>query len=93
VKFADSSRKQQSAGGDARTFGTSACDGFYKLLTDVRDSAGLTTTKRHTPFSKGSSKFFRRRLEVKDASRFLSALPVGARATVCCRLGNRQAEA
>jgi uncharacterized protein (DUF2267 family) len=57
-----------------------ATDDFYKLLTDVRDSAGLTTTNQAYTVLEGVLQVFRRRLELKDAVRFLSVLPVGARA-------------
>jgi uncharacterized protein (DUF2267 family) len=57
-----------------------ATDEFYKLLTDARDSAGLTTTNQAYTMVQGVFQAFRRRLEVIDAIRFLSVLPVGARA-------------
>ena len=57
-----------------------ATDDFYKLLTDVRDSAGLTTTNQAYTVLQGVFQVFRRRLDLKDAVRFLSVLPVGARA-------------
>ena len=57
-----------------------ATDDFYKLLTDVRDSAGLTTTNQAYTVLQGVLQVFRRRLDVKDAIRFLSVLPVGVRA-------------
>ena len=53
---------------------------FYKLLMDARDSAGLTTTNQAYTMVQGVFHVFRRRLEVKEALRFLSVLPVGARA-------------
>ena len=53
---------------------------FYKLLTDVRDSAGLTTTNQAYTILQGVFQVFRRRLDHKDAVRFVSVLPVGARA-------------
>jgi uncharacterized protein (DUF2267 family) len=57
-----------------------ATDDFYKLLTDVRDSAGLTTTNQAYTVLQGVFQVFRRRLDVKEAIRFLNVLPVGARA-------------
>ena len=57
-----------------------ATDDFYKLLTDARDSAGLTTTNQAYTMVQGVLQAFRRRLEVNEAIRFLSVLPVGARA-------------
>jgi uncharacterized protein (DUF2267 family) len=57
-----------------------ATDHFYMLLTDVRDSAGLTTTNQAYTVLQGVFQVFRRRLDVKDALRFVSVLPVGARA-------------
>jgi uncharacterized protein (DUF2267 family) len=57
-----------------------ATDDFYKLLTDIRDSAGLTTTNQAYTVLQGVFQVFRRRLDLKDAVRFVSVLPVGARA-------------
>jgi uncharacterized protein (DUF2267 family) len=57
-----------------------ATDDFYRLLTDVRDSAGLTTTNQAYTVLQGVFQAFRRRLDLKDAVRFVSVLPVGARA-------------
>jgi uncharacterized protein (DUF2267 family) len=57
-----------------------ATDDFYKLLKDARDSAGLTTTNQAYTMVQGVFQAFRRRLEVKEAIRFFSVLPVGARA-------------
>jgi uncharacterized protein (DUF2267 family) len=57
-----------------------ATDDFYKLLTDVRDSSGLTTTNQAYTVLQGVFQVFRRRLDVKEAIRFLNVLPVGARA-------------
>lgn len=57
-----------------------ATDDFYKLLTDVRDSAGLTTTNQAYTVLQGVFQVFRRRLDLKDVVRFLNVLPVGARA-------------
>ena len=57
-----------------------ATDDFYKLLTDARDVAGLTTTNQAYTMVQGVLQVFRRRLEVNEAIRFLSVLPVGARA-------------
>jgi uncharacterized protein (DUF2267 family) len=57
-----------------------ATDDFYKLLTDARDSAGLTTTNQAYTMVQGVLQVFRRRLEVNEAIRFLSVLPVGVRA-------------
>jgi uncharacterized protein (DUF2267 family) len=49
-----------------------ATDDFYKLLTDVRDSAGLTTTNQAYTVLQGVFQVFRRRLDLKDAVRFLA---------------------
>src|SRR5215469_11586960 len=57
-----------------------ATDDFYKLLTDARDSARLTTTNQAYTMVQGVFQVFRRRLEVKEAVRFMNVLPVGARA-------------
>jgi len=57
-----------------------ATDDFYKLLTDVRDSTGLTTTNQAYTVLQGVFQVFRRRLDLKDAVRFVNVLPVGARA-------------
>ena len=57
-----------------------ATDDFYKLLTDARDSAGLTTTNQAYTMVQGVLQVFRRRLEVNEAIRFVSVLPVGLRA-------------
>lgn len=57
-----------------------AADDFYKLLMDARDSASLTTTNQAYTMVQAVFQVFRRRLDVKDAIRFLSVLPVGARA-------------
>ena len=57
-----------------------ATDDFYKLLADARDSAGLTTTNQAYTMVQGVLQVFRRRLEVNEAIRFLSVLPVGVRA-------------
>jgi len=57
-----------------------ATDEFYKLLVDARDSAGLTTTNQAYTMVQGVFQVFRRRLEVKEAVRFMNVLPVGARA-------------
>jgi len=57
-----------------------ATDDFYQLLTDARDSAGLTTTNQAYTMVQGVFQVFRRRLDVRDAIRFLTVLPVGARA-------------
>ena len=57
-----------------------ATDDFYKLLTDARDSAGLTTTHQAYTMVQGVLQVFRRRLEVNEAIRFLNVLPVGVRA-------------
>jgi uncharacterized protein (DUF2267 family) len=57
-----------------------ATDDFYKLLTDARDSAGLTTTNQAYTMVQGVLQVFRSRLEVSEAIRFLSVLPVGVRA-------------
>jgi len=57
-----------------------ATDDFYKLLMDARDSAGLTTTNQAYTMLQGVLQVFRRRLEVNEAIRFLSVLPVGVRA-------------
>jgi uncharacterized protein (DUF2267 family) len=57
-----------------------ATDDFYQLLTDVRDSAGLTTTNQAYTVLQGVFQVFRSRLDLKDVVRFLNVLPVGARA-------------
>ena len=57
-----------------------ATDDFYKLLMDARDAAGLTTTNQAYTMVQGVFQAFRRRLELVQAIRFLSVLPVGARA-------------
>ena len=57
-----------------------ATDDFYKLLADVRDLAGLTTTNQAYTVVQGVLQVFRRRLEVHEVIRFLSVLPVGLRA-------------
>ena len=57
-----------------------ATDDFYQLLKDARESADLTTTKQAYTMVQGVFRVFRRRLEFKEAVRFLSVLPVGARA-------------
>jgi uncharacterized protein (DUF2267 family) len=57
-----------------------ATDDFYKLLMDARDSAGLMTTNQAYTMIQGVLQVFRRRLELNEAIRFLSVLPVGVRA-------------
>jgi uncharacterized protein (DUF2267 family) len=57
-----------------------ATDDFYKVLTDARDAAGLTTTNQAYTMVQGVLQVFRRRLEVTEAIRFLGVLPVGVRA-------------
>jgi uncharacterized protein (DUF2267 family) len=57
-----------------------ATDDFYKLLTDARDLAGLTTTNQAYTMVQGVLQVFRRRLEVNEAIRFLTVLPAGVRA-------------
>lgn len=57
-----------------------ATDDFYELLLDARDAAGLTTTNQAYTVVQGVFQAFRRRLDLKDAIRFASVLPVGARA-------------
>ena len=57
-----------------------ATDDFYNLLTDARDSASLITTNQAYTMVQGVLQAFRRRLEVNEAIRFLSVLPVGVRA-------------
>jgi uncharacterized protein (DUF2267 family) len=57
-----------------------ATDDFYKLLMDARDSAGLSTTNQAYTMVQGVFQVFRRRLDIRDAIRFLGVLPVGARA-------------
>src|ERR1700746_1919092 len=57
-----------------------ATDDFYKLLTDARDSAGLNTTHHTYHMVPRVLPAFCRRLEVNEAIRLLSVLPVGARA-------------
>lgn len=52
----------------------------YQFLTDARDAAGLTTTNQAYPMAQGVLQAFRRRLQVSEAIRFLSVLPVGLRA-------------
>jgi hypothetical protein len=54
-----------------------ATDDFYKLLTDARDSAGLTTTNQAYTMVQGVLRVFRRRLDVSEAIRFLSVLLAG----------------
>ena len=53
---------------------------FYQFLTDARDAAGLTTTNQAYTMAQGVLQAFRRRLQVSEAIRFLSVLPVGLRA-------------
>jgi len=57
-----------------------ATDDFYKLLMDARDSAGLMTTNQAYTTVQAVFQVFRRRVEIKEAIRFASVLPVGARA-------------
>lgn len=57
-----------------------ATDDFYKLLMDARDSAGLMTTNQAYTMVQGVFQAFRRRVEIKEAIRFASVLPIGARA-------------
>ena len=57
-----------------------ATDDFYKLLMDARDSAGLMTTNQAYTMVQGVFLAFRRRVEIKEAIRFASVLPIGARA-------------
>jgi uncharacterized protein (DUF2267 family) len=57
-----------------------ATDDFYKFLEDARDVAGFTTTNQAYTMAQGVLQVFRRRLEVSEAIRFLSVLPVGLRA-------------
>jgi uncharacterized protein (DUF2267 family) len=57
-----------------------ATDDFYKFLEDARDAAGFTTTNQAYTMAQGVLRVFRRRLEVSDAIRVLSVLPVGLRA-------------
>jgi uncharacterized protein (DUF2267 family) len=57
-----------------------ATDEFYKLLMDAREVAGLATTNQAYTMVQGVFRAFRRRLELEQAIRFLSILPVGARA-------------
>lgn len=57
-----------------------ATDDFYKLLMDARDSAGLMTTNQAYTMVQGVFQVFRRRVEIAEAIRFASVLPVGARA-------------
>ena len=57
-----------------------ATDDFYKLLMGARDSAGLMTTNQAYTMVQGVFQAFRRRVEIKEAIRFASVLPVGARA-------------
>ena len=53
---------------------------FYQFLTDARDAAGLTTTNQAYTMAQAVLQAFRRRLEVSEAIRFLSVLPIGLRA-------------
>src|SRR5215471_2907044 len=57
-----------------------ATDDFYKLLMHARDSAGLMTTNQAYTMVQAVFQVFRRRVEIKEAIRFASVLPVGARA-------------
>ena len=57
-----------------------ATDDFYTLLVDARDAASLTTTNQAYTMVQGVLQVFRRRLEVNEAIRFVSVLPVGLRA-------------
>jgi uncharacterized protein (DUF2267 family) len=57
-----------------------ATDDFYQFLMDARDAADLTTTNQAYTMAEGVFRAFRRRLEVGEAIRFLSVLPVGLRA-------------
>jgi uncharacterized protein (DUF2267 family) len=57
-----------------------ATDDFYKLLMDARDSAGLMTTNQAYTMVQGVFQVFRSRVEIVEAIRFASVLPVGARA-------------
>ncbi len=53
---------------------------FYKFLADARDVVGFTTTNPAYTMVQGVFQVFRRRLELREAIRFLSVLPVGIRA-------------
>jgi len=53
---------------------------FYQFLTDARDAAGLQTTNQSYTMAQGVLQAFRRRLELKEAIRFLVVLPPGVRA-------------
>jgi len=57
-----------------------ARDEFYQFLTDACDSSGLQTTHQAFTMAPGVFQTFRRRLEITDAIRFTSVLPVGLRA-------------
>ncbi|MBL6616180.1 MAG: DUF2267 domain-containing protein [Reyranella sp.] len=57
-----------------------ASEQFEKLLVDARDAAMLQTTNQSYTMVQAVLRTFRRRLDVKDALRFASVLPVGARA-------------
>ena len=53
---------------------------FYQFLTDAREAAGLETTNQSYTMAQGVLQAFRRRLELKEAIRFLVVLPAGVRA-------------
>jgi len=53
---------------------------FYQFLTDARDAAGLQTTNESYTMAQAVLRAFRRRLELKEAIRFLVILPAGVRA-------------
>lgn len=69
-----------------------ATDDFYKLLTDARDSAGLTTTNQAYTMVQGVLQAFRRRLEVNEAIRFLKCTARRGACTVRGRLGCQRAQ-
>jgi uncharacterized protein (DUF2267 family) len=57
-----------------------ASEQFSEFLTDVRDTAGLTSTHQAYTMTQGVLQAFRRRLDVKDALRFANLLPAVLRA-------------
>jgi uncharacterized protein (DUF2267 family) len=57
-----------------------ATDHFYDFLRDARDSLGLTSTHAAYTTVQGVLQAFRRRLELRDAIRFVQILPAGLRA-------------
>jgi uncharacterized protein (DUF2267 family) len=53
---------------------------FSEFLTDVRDTAGLTSTHQAFTMTQGVLQTFRRRLDVKNALLFANVLPAVLRA-------------